>query len=413
MGDKQFRNENSGGARHQVKFWKAFWWTFIGLALLFVLIEIGYRVIKGIEEVRIKKEVTKLLEDNNQIILRKALEKSLPQIEELKNKHLTEVKNGINQKLDAYFQERVISSGNVERFLDELYSVKNDYTLAALKVKEIAEKFLNCGFLIKEVIEKKIDPNNLIDHECFKDPDDVDKYIEELFHKTVLSPQDLSDYANKEIVPYLENKYAEFRKEAIEVVKAQYVEEAKRIIGQKYENPEKFQSVIEEHFRESLEKTILEKIDNIGFALKEGGKLLGAGAASIGALFAYKLSKKMTAKVAVKLAAKTGSKIAGIATGFTGGALTCSWAGPLAIVCGVAGGIAGFLASDYIINRVDEFFTRDDLRADVLDALNELKAEVGNSVLESYKKQIESFESALAEELSKEIKLKDLGKENS
>lgn len=412
MGDKQFRNENSGSARHQVKFRKAFWWTFIGLALLVVLIEIGYRVIKGtlkeLEEVRIKKEVTKLLEDNNQIILRKALEKSLPQIEELKNKHLTEVRNYVDQKLDAYFQERVISSGNVERFLDELYSVKNDYAIVLRKAKEIAEKLLNCGSLIKEVKEKKIDPNNLIDHECFKDPDDVDKYIEELFHKTVLSPQDLSGYVNKEIIPYLENKYSEFKKEAIEVVRLHYAEEAKRILGEKYENPEKFQSVIEEYFRKSLEKTILEKIDSIGFALKEGGELWGA--TSIGALFAYKLSKKMTAKVAVKLAAKTGSKIAAGATGFLGGVVTCSGSGPPAIVCGVAGGIAGALASDYIINRIDEFFTRDDLRADVLDALNELKAEVGNSVLESYKKQIESFESALAEELSKEIKLKDLGK---
>jgi len=380
MGDKQFRNENSGGARRKVKLGTVFWLTFIVLAPLFVLIHIIYRgengLSKELEEAEIKKEVIKLLEDNNQIILRKALEKSLPQIEELKNKHLTEVKNGINQKLDAYFQERVISSGNVDRFLDELYSVKTGFAIISRKVKEIAEKFRNCRSLIKEVEEKKIGPNNLIDHECFKDPDDVDKYIEELFHKTVLSPQDLSGYVNKEIVPYLESKYSEFKKEAIGVVKVQYTEEAKRIIGEKYQNPEKFQNFIEESLRKSLEKTILKKIDSMGFAFEGVGKLLryraasiGARAASIGALFAFMLSKNMTEKAAIY----------------------------------------------YIINKKinEEFFTSDDLKTEVLSALNELKAEVGNSILENYKKQIESFESALAEELSKEIKIKDLGKQDS
>jgi len=166
-----------------------------------------------------------------------------------------------------------------------------------------------------------------------------------------------------------------------------------------------------EYFRDSLEKTILQKIDSISFALlKEGGELVVAGSIPSGAFFAYKFSKKIAAKVALKLAAKIGSKIAAGATGFLGATLTCSWAGPFAFICGFVGGAAAFFASDYIINKVDEFFTRDNLKADVLNTLNELKAEVGNSILENYKKQIESFESALEEEHSKKTKIKDLGK---
>jgi len=315
MGDKQFRGENSGGARHKVKFWTVFRRVFIGfiivILLLIILIGINYNrgiketLIKGLEEAKIKKEVIekevfKILEENNQVILKKALEKSLPQIQELKNKNLAEVKSYIDQKLDVYFQERIISSGKVERFLDELYSVKNN----------------------KEVDEKD---------------------IEELFYNTVLSPQDLSNYVNEKIVPYLENKYSEFRKESIKVVKSQYVEEAKRILGEKYENPEKFQSVIEEYFRDSIEKTILEKIDSIGFVLKEDSLV---------------------------------EKIAGVLPGFIG----------------------------YIIYK---FIIRDRLRTEILNALNELKIELGNSIFENYKKQIETF---LTKELVMEIKLKDLGK---
>jgi len=41
--------------------------------------------------------------------------------------------------------------------------------------------------------------------------------------------------------------------------------------------------------------------------------------------------------------------------------------------------------------------------------VNEIRTEVGNSIFENYKKQIETFESLLSEELRKEIKLKDLG----
>ncbi|WP_167648438.1 hypothetical protein [Mameliella alba] len=88
-------------------------------------------------------------------------------------------------------------------------------------------------------------------------------------------------------------------------------------------------------------------------------------------LFARKIAAKVSAKAATKGIAKGGS----IAAGAGGGALLCSWSGPGAAVCGAAGALAVWLATDAAIIGLDEFFNRADFEAEMRAMLDADRAE--------------------------------------
>jgi hypothetical protein len=85
---------------------------------------------------------------------------------------------------------------------------------------------------------------------------------------------------------------------------------------------------------------------------------------------AAKKSVQAAAAMAAKVAAKKG---AGVLAASVGGLAACSPGGPVAIVCGIAAGGVTWLVIDKVAIEVDEAFSREAMRGDILATLNEEK----------------------------------------
>ncbi|NEX22932.1 hypothetical protein G3480_21950 [Thiorhodococcus mannitoliphagus] len=96
-------------------------------------------------------------------------------------------------------------------------------------------------------------------------------------------------------------------------------------------------------------------------------KVVATVVAKVGA----KKSVQAAMAMAVKMAAKKGS---GTLAAALGGAALCAPSGPYAIVCGIGAGLVTWLAVDKVAIEIDETVSRDEMRADILDALAEEKA---------------------------------------
>jgi len=96
---------------------------------------------------------------------------------------------------------------------------------------------------------------------------------------------------------------------------------------------------------------------------------------------AGKKSVQAAGVMLVKLAAKKGG---GVLAGAAGGAAVCSPAGPVAIVCGIASGVATWLVVDKVFIEIDEAVSRDEMRADILSVLAEEKAALRESLVARY-----------------------------
>lgn len=112
---------------------------------------------------------------------------------------------------------------------------------------------------------------------------------------------------------------------------------------------------------------------------------VGGGAAA-GALAAKMLAKQTGAAVAAKLAAKKGFQTAAglagkvaakkggsILLSAAGGAALCSPGGPGAAICGILAGAAAWLAVDKAMVEIDEARLREEMRTEILQALEEQK----------------------------------------
>lgn len=97
------------------------------------------------------------------------------------------------------------------------------------------------------------------------------------------------------------------------------------------------------------------------------------------------IAKKIVAATAAKAAAKGLGKAGGIGGAATAGAIAGSSLGPLGtVIGGIGGGIAGWLAVDYAIVKLDEYFNRDEFEAELARAIDEQKAAMRRSILNSF-----------------------------
>lgn len=97
------------------------------------------------------------------------------------------------------------------------------------------------------------------------------------------------------------------------------------------------------------------------------------------------IAKKIVATTATKAAAKGLGKAGGIGGAATAGAIAGSSLGPLGtVIGGIGGGIAGWLAVDYAIVKLDEYFNRDEFEAELARAIDEQKAAMRRSILNSF-----------------------------
>ena len=109
------------------------------------------------------------------------------------------------------------------------------------------------------------------------------------------------------------------------------------------------------------------------------------------------IGKKLTAKIAAKASAKTLAKGGGLITGFGGGTLLCSWSGPGAAICGVAGGAVAWFLTDAVVLNIDEHFNREDFEAELRAILDEDRAEKRDLLVASLQAKATAMDATVEE----------------
>ena len=120
------------------------------------------------------------------------------------------------------------------------------------------------------------------------------------------------------------------------------------------------------------------------------------GAKAVTAGIAKTLAGKVAAKAAAKTVAKGGAALGGAGTGTA----LCAWAGPVAVGCGVIGGIAAWLLADGAVITLAEVFTRADFEAELRSLVDEHKATVSRSLSLALESRATALERANEEVLS-------------
>lgn len=129
-----------------------------------------------------------------------------------------------------------------------------------------------------------------------------------------------------------------------------------------------------------------------------------AGGVGTGVVVSKALAKKTAAAVAAKLAAKksfqTSAALTSKALAKKGsssllsagiGTALCAPSGPIAIICGVSAGLVTWLTVDKALVELDDALNREDMRADLLDALNEQKAALGEQLKQKHYSRIDAM----------------------
>lgn len=123
------------------------------------------------------------------------------------------------------------------------------------------------------------------------------------------------------------------------------------------------------------------------------------GLKAISALIAKKMATKIAAKAAIKGVAKGGGVLAGVG----GGALACSWSGPGAALCGIAGGAAAWLFTDAVIVNIDEYYNRAEFEAELrmmIDDDRRAKEVMINAALERKAAAMDAASDSILEEFT-------------
>lgn len=123
---------------------------------------------------------------------------------------------------------------------------------------------------------------------------------------------------------------------------------------------------------------------------------VAAGTATLAAATVAKIAAKKSVQAAATLAAKTAAKKGGSALiAATGGAAVCAGSvigAPAAPVCGMVAALAAWIVIDKVAIEIDETITRDEMRADILAAIEEQKA----ALKEEYDTQLSAFADTVA-----------------
>lgn len=102
---------------------------------------------------------------------------------------------------------------------------------------------------------------------------------------------------------------------------------------------------------------------------------LGVGAAAL-AVVPRVVASKLGQKIAGKVAVKTGARWATVVSGAGAGGVLCSWAGPAAAACAVAGGIVSWVGVDLAMIKLDEHVSRDEFQQELRALVDEQKAAI-------------------------------------
>ena len=138
----------------------------------------------------------------------------------------------------------------------------------------------------------------------------------------------------------------------------------------------------------------------------------------IGAALVTKITSivlaKISAKVVIKTGAKVGTKVAAASSGAAGGAAAGgvggAMCGPAAIICSPIGAIVGagvaWFTTDAIVNTVDEKIYRDELKNEIVNALNSEKIDMRNKYVKVFQDEINQI-STLTKNKFKDLEIKE------
>ena len=414
------KGENSQSGFFTLLKRNSFWIGFLGTSLLMGMVVITYNLLvekgKQVEQKKVqnksflskkraleklKKEIFNTLKENNEEILAKAWKDSRPQIKELERKNLLETQKFVEAKLNLYFSK--VEKTNVERFLDWFYSFGTDYKVVFRQFEDV----------IKSVKCKMGNWKSCLQNSV------AERYIEAQINKYLLNRENLQRYIKVEIAPFLGKKLKEFIQKSLEIVQTNYRKEAKKLLQREFKDSKISERELNKIIAESVglqEIQISNKVvKELDFRLGRNfvavvGTVIGTKiVAGITKKIARELTVKIAEKVAAKAAEKTGAKVLTGISGFGSGVFFCSWAGPFSLVCGIAAGVASSLATDYALTKLDEAIGRDEMRAELINLLEEAKTNLVLQLVEIHRKNLVEVESIMEEVLSKQsLKLRDL-----
>lgn len=120
---------------------------------------------------------------------------------------------------------------------------------------------------------------------------------------------------------------------------------------------------------------------------------LGAGAAAL-AVVPRIIARKLGPKIAGKVAIKTGARWATVASGAGAGGILCSWAGPAAAACAVAGGVISWVGVDFAMIKLDEHVSRDEFQQELQALVDEQKAAIRTVLQDLVTERLHSAQAA-------------------
>lgn len=257
--------------------------------------------------------------------------------------------------------------------------IKNNLQIAS---SEIENKFL----LVWEDIDKNIDDN--ID-DLFKKvvDENLDKYLDAHYsflgshlELGILAFGDYDTFINKKLFGEDFNSEVEEVKNKIDSFYQKKEQENLNFIKNKALNGVDLES----------NKNELNQINTLMQEEKKKllGKIIGSSIATgLGVAIAIKISAKVASKVAAKTAAKMATKVAASGTSATAG-ISC---GPFVPLCAGVLAVGTYVATDIAINTGDEFFSRDELKKDILEIISEEKENIKIEYKHIYKNNLEEL----------------------
>jgi hypothetical protein len=127
-------------------------------------------------------------------------------------------------------------------------------------------------------------------------------------------------------------------------------------------------------------------------------------ASKTGAAVAAKLAGKKSFQTAAALGSKLAAKKGGSALlSALGGAAVCAPSGPWALLCGIGAGAATWLAVDKVLVEIDEARLRADMRADLLEALEQQRDTLAMALKARESARIEARALAIQRQLGRKF----------
>ncbi|NOQ30584.1 MAG: hypothetical protein GQ570_05615 [Helicobacteraceae bacterium] len=271
--------------------------------------------------------------------------------------------------------------------------------------KEFIEKLFPSGIVKDNIIKNEKEINQNLNLELQQMYSSVDREIDNLFYPVEQNIDKFLDFHYSVIGEYTElgtmafgdiNKMIEeklFGKDF-----ANRINQSSNYMQEQYRTRiNSHLSTVDKYATEGVDKNINnEVLTNLQESIKNNNiRLSVQAAAPVGVMLGVKLaaviSSKIAAKATAKGVAKASSKVAAKTAAAGTGAALGTMCGPFFWICSPVAAGTLWVATDIVVVSGDEYFTRDELKKEILQSLNESKIRLKNSYKEVYYKSFQEF----------------------